>query len=50
MTSYIEVARGIRKAPWFFSDQFNELLQNNYHSFLKKFTSQSNLTLADVDN
>jgi len=50
MTSYIEVARGIRKAPWFLSDQFNELLQNNYQNFTKKFTNQSNLKLADVDN
>jgi heme/copper-type cytochrome/quinol oxidase subunit 1 len=50
MTSYIEVARGIRKAPWFFSDQFNELLLNNHQNFIKKFTTQSNLKLADVDN
>ena len=50
MTSYIEVARGIRKAPWFFSDQFSELLKNNHQNFLKKFTTQSNLKLADVDN
>jgi hypothetical protein len=50
MTSYIEVARGIRKAPWFLSDQFNELLLNNYTNFTKKFTTQSNLKLADVDN
>ena len=50
MTSYIEVARGIRKAPWFLSDQFSELLQNNHQNFVKKFTTQSNLKLADVDN
>jgi hypothetical protein len=50
MTSYIEVARGIRKAPWFLSDQFTELLQNNHQNFMKKFTTQSNLKLADVDN
>ena len=50
MTSYIEVARGIRKAPWFFSDQYNELLLNNHQNFIKKFTTQSNLKLADVDN
>jgi hypothetical protein len=50
MTSYIEVARGIRKAPWFLSDQFNELLLNNYTNFTKRFTTQSNLKLADVDN
>lgn len=50
MTSYIEVARGIRKAPWFFSDQYNELLLNNHQNFVKKFTTQSNLKLADADN
>ncbi len=50
MTSYIEVARGIRKAPWFYSDQFTELLTNNHQNFIKKFTTQSNLKLADVDN
>lgn len=50
MTSYIEVARGIRKAPWFYSDQFNELLLNNHQNFIKKFTTQTNLKLADVDN
>lgn len=50
MTSYIEVARGIRKAPWFYSDQFNELLMSNHQNFIKKFTSQSNLKLADVEN
>jgi len=50
MTSYIEVARGIRKAPWFFSDQFSELLKNNFNNFNTKFTTQNNLKLADVDN
>lgn len=50
MTSYIEVARGIRKAPWFLSDQFTELLKNNQSNFVKKFTTQTNLKLADVDN
>lgn len=50
MTSYIEVARNIRKAPWFFSDQFTELLKNNFNNFNMKFTTQMNLKLADVDN
>jgi hypothetical protein len=50
MTSYIEVARGIRKAPWFLSDQFSELLKNNQQIFLKKFTNHTNLKLADTDN
>ena len=46
MTSYIEVARGIRKAPWFYSDQFNELLLNNHQSFIKKFTIVSNTSVS----
>ena len=49
-TSFIEVTRVIRKAPWFFSDQFTELLKNNYSSFFNKFTTKLNLKLADVDN
>jgi hypothetical protein len=48
--SFIEVARGIRKAPWFFSDQYTDLLKSNYLNFLSKFTTQLNLKLADVDN
>ena len=48
--SFIEVARGIRKAPWFLSDQYNDLLKSNYSNFLTKFTTQLNLKLSDVDN
>ena len=50
MTSFIEVARGIRKAPWFYSDQFTDLLKNNYKNFNLKFTTKSQLKLAEVDN
>jgi heme/copper-type cytochrome/quinol oxidase subunit 1 len=50
MTSFIEVARGIRKAPWFYSDQFTDLLKNNYKNFNMKFTTQSQLKLAEVEN
>jgi len=50
MTSFIEVARGIRKAPWYFSEQFDELLKNNYKNFMFKFTTKSNLKLAEVEN
>ena len=48
--SFIEVARGIRKAPWFLSDQYNDMLKSNYTTFLTKFTNQLNLKLSDVDN
>jgi heme/copper-type cytochrome/quinol oxidase subunit 1 len=50
MTSFVEVARGIRKAPWFYSDQFVDLLKNNYKNFNMKFTTQSQLKLAEVEN
>ena len=50
MTSFIEVARGIRKAPWYYSDQFTDLLKNNYKNFNLKFTTKSQLKLAEVDN
>jgi hypothetical protein len=48
--AFIEQARGIRKAPWFFSDQYVDLLKNNYNTFLSKFTTQLNLKLADIDS
>ena len=50
MLSYIEVARGVRKAPWFLSDQYSDLLQNLYKNFNSKFTTKSSLKLADVDH
>ena len=50
MTSFSEVARGIRKAPWFYSDQFADLLKNNYKNFNMKFTTKSQLKLAEVEN
>jgi len=48
--SFIEVARGIRKAPWFYSDQFNELFKSNFKNFSFKFTTKTNLKLAEVEN
>jgi hypothetical protein len=50
MVSFIEVSRGIRKAPWFYSDQFVDLLKNNYNNFYTKFTTPLNLKLSDIDN
>jgi len=50
ITSFIEVSRGIRKAPWFYSDQFTDLLKNNYNNFYTKFTTPLNLKLAEIDN
>ena len=50
MLSYIEVARGIRKAPWFYSDQYNDLLQNAFNNYNNYFVSKLTLQLAEVDN
>lgn len=50
MISFAEVARGIRKAPWFYSDQFVDLLKNNYKNFNLRFTTKSQLKLAEVEN
>ena len=50
MTSFIEVARDIKKSPWFASDQYSELLLNNYKSYFSRFTDQINLKLSDADN
>lgn len=50
MTSFIEQARGIRKSSWIFSDQYQELLKNNYSNYFSNFTSQINLKLSDSEN
>jgi heme/copper-type cytochrome/quinol oxidase subunit 1 len=50
MTSFIEVARGMRKAPWFASEQYADLLTNNYKNFFSKFTNKINLKLQDSEN
>jgi hypothetical protein len=50
MTSFIEIARGIKKSPWFTSDQYSELLLSNYKSYFSRFTGQVNLKLHDADN
>jgi len=49
-TSLIEISRGIRKAPWFYADQYNDVLKKNYNLFFKKFTTKFNLKLAEQDN
>ena len=50
MLSYIEVARGIRKAPWFYSDQYNDLIKNAFNNYNSHFVSKLTLQLAEVDN
>ena len=50
MTSFIEIARGIRKPCWFFSNHYRELLTNNYKTFTSKFSDSLILKLADSEN
>ena len=50
MLSFIEVARGIRKASWFYADPLTELMRSSYENFTFKFTNHGKLNLADVDN
>lgn len=50
ITSFIEVARGVRKSSWIFSDQYQELLKNNYSNYYSSFTNQINLKLSDSEN
>jgi hypothetical protein len=50
INSFIEVARGIRKPVWFFSEDYTELLKNNIEKFNITFTSQFNLKLSNVED
>jgi hypothetical protein len=50
MLSFIEVARGIRKAPWFYADPITELMRSSFENFNFKFTNHGKLNLAEVDN
>ena len=48
-TSFIEVARGIRKPSWFLSEKYVELLNNNYTKFCINFTGKANLKMSNVE-
>ena len=50
MNSFVEVAKGVKKPCWYFSDKYAELCQNNYNKFLTNFTGKSNLKLANQEN
>jgi hypothetical protein len=50
MVSLIEVARGIRKPSWFFSEQYIELLKKNYDKFFTNFNDKINLKLSNIDD
>ena len=40
----------MRKAPWFASEQYSDLLTNNYKNFFSKFTNKINVKLQDSEN
>ena len=48
-TSFIEVARGIRKPSWFLSEKYVELLNSNYTKFCINFTGKANLKMSNVE-
>lgn len=50
MTSFIEVTRGIRKASWFFSDQYYDLLTQNYKNYKTYFTTSQNINFLDINS
>ena len=45
--SFIEVARGMRKSSWVFSEQYTDLLSQIYSSYFSNFTGKINLKLLN---
>jgi hypothetical protein len=50
MNSISEVAKGIRKPSWYFSEKYIELYKNNFDKFFNNFTGKSNLILSNQEN
>jgi hypothetical protein len=51
INSFIEVSRGIRKAPWFYSDQLVDATQSLYKSYTDKYaTAAQNTKLNNSDS
>ena len=50
MNSIVEVAKGIRKPSWYFSEKYTELYKNNFDKFFNNFTGKSNLILSNQEN
>jgi hypothetical protein len=50
MTTFMEVARGMRKPVWFQSEQLETLLSDNYDKFAVKFTPANKLSPVDAEN
>jgi heme/copper-type cytochrome/quinol oxidase subunit 1 len=50
MTTFMEVARGMRKPTWFYSEQLEAMLSKNYDKFAVKFTPTNKLSPVDAEN
>lgn len=46
LNAFSEVAKGTRKACWYFSDKYVDLYQANLTKFFCNFTGKINLKLA----
>jgi hypothetical protein len=49
LNSFVEVAKGIKKPCWYFSDKYIDLCQQNYTKFFNTFTGKANLKLPSQD-
>ena len=50
LASFAEVAKGVRKPCWYFSDKYAELCLNNFNKFFTNFTGKSNIKLANPED
>jgi len=50
INSFVEVAKGVRKPSWYFSDKYEELCKNNFNKFFNNFTGKLNLRLASQED
>jgi hypothetical protein len=50
INSYIEVGRGIRKAPWYYTDQYSDFLKLVLANHISTFTTPINLQLSEIEN
>ena len=46
---FIEIARGVKKPTWFFSEKYQELMENSFKRFVANYTGKINLRLAASD-
>lgn len=48
ITSYLEVARGIRKPSWLFAEDLTSILKSNFTAFTLRFTTPTTAELSEV--